>query len=157
MSIAFNPTIPILLISPKNNRAIAQNTGCKTIHHDALQQTQERKKKNRKRERKRNTEMQKIYSFSLGLTLQKFVMVLHQVRILASHVCCNSFSTGHWNLLFTFLILCRFSFLCSKSTWFFLYGWFAALNSESPSLLLESDQYSYLFLSGSLTVFIFHI
>ena len=60
MSIAFNPTIPILLISPKNNRAIAQNTGCKTIHHDALQQTQERKKKNRKRERKRNTEMQKI-------------------------------------------------------------------------------------------------
>ena len=52
MFIAFNPTIPILLISPKNNRAIAQNRGCKIIRHDALQQTQERKKENRKRERK---------------------------------------------------------------------------------------------------------
>ena len=84
-----------------------------------------------------NTGRQKIYSFSLGLTLQKFVMVLHKVRIVASQVCGNSFFPGHWNFLFTFLILYKFCFLCSKSTWFFLYGWFAALNSERPLYFLN--------------------
>lgn len=83
-------------------------------------------------------------------------MVLHTVRILSqSYFPQLFFSWCAFQILFTFLILWIFSFLCIKSLRFFLYGLFAALNSESPSLLLGWDQHSSIFFPSSFTGIVF--